>query len=82
MKKLVISILGLVVTISTASALSKNDVLYEELLNTTYVECLEDGDSSVSECKCIAKCIADGLQEDMSEDEAKLMGFRCGWKCN
>lgn len=81
MKKIIISVLGLVITVSTASALTRGTAEYKAFEKVFYEECMEDGTTSAKACKCMTRCIADKIDNYTSDAEAYEIGFRCGFKC-
>lgn len=81
MKKIIISVLGLIVTVSTASALTRGTAEYKAFEKVFYEECMEDGTTPAKACKCMTRCIADKIDNYTSDSEAYEIGFRCGMKC-
>lgn len=81
MKKIIISVLGIIVTISAASAFTRGTAEYKAFEKVFYEECVADGDMNSKECKCTSKCVADQLNEYTTEQKAYEIGFRCGMKC-
>lgn len=81
MKKIMFGILGLIISVSTASAFTRGTTEYKAFEKVFYEECLEDGSMNSKECKCTSKCVADQLNEYTTEQKAYEIGFRCGMKC-
>lgn len=81
MKKIIVGVLGLVVTVSTASAFTRGTTEYKALEKVFYEECLKDGGMNSKECRCASRCVVDQLDDYTTEQKAYEIGFRCGMKC-